>query len=97
MFPIDPNAPGGPDRSDSLRRSYLDQTLVPERFPTFTFSQANPRHVASSVLSGRPTAAAPQSGTIPGAEPVPRAAVNGIPRSPRTDRSPFGSRGAVAA
>jgi hypothetical protein len=97
MFPIDPNAPGGPDRSDCLRHSYPEHTVVCERLPTLTFSQANPRHVASSVLSGRPTAAAPQSGAIPGAEPVPGAAVNGIPRSPRTDRSPFGSQGAVAA
>jgi NAD(P)H-dependent flavin oxidoreductase YrpB (nitropropane dioxygenase family) len=28
MFPIDPNAPGGPDRSESLRHSYHDHTLV---------------------------------------------------------------------
>jgi hypothetical protein len=97
MFPIDPNAPGGPDRSDFLRHSYPEHTVACERLPTLTFSQANPRHVASSVLSGRPTAAAPQSGTIPGAEPVPREAVNGIARSLRSDRSPFGSQGAVAA
>jgi hypothetical protein len=97
MFPIDPNAPGGPDRSDSLRHSYREHTVVYERLPTLTICQANPPHVASSVLSGPPTAAAPQSGTIPGAETVPRAAINGIPRSPRTDRSPFAFQGAVAA
>jgi hypothetical protein len=97
MFPIDPNAPGGPDRSDSLRLSYLDHTRVRKRLPTLTFSQANPPRVSRSVLSGRPAAAAPQSGTSPGAEPVPREAVNGIPRSPRADRSPFGSQGGVAA
>jgi hypothetical protein len=97
MFPIDPNAPGGPDRSDSLRHSCREHTVVCERFPTFTFSQANPPRVSRSVLSGRPTAAGRQSGTIPGAEPVPRAAVDGNPRSPRADRSPFGSHGAVAA
>jgi hypothetical protein len=67
MFPIDPNAPGGPARSDSLRRSYVDHTLVRERLPTRR------------------------------AEPLPRAAVNGIARSPRADRSPFESHGAVAA
>jgi len=68
MFPIDPNAPGGPDRSDSLRRSYLDHKLVRERLPKFTFSQANPR-----------------------------AAVNGIARSPRADPSPFDSMARLAA
>jgi hypothetical protein len=92
MFPIDPNAPGGPDRSDSLRRSYLDHTLVRERVPTFTFSHANPPRVSRSVLLGRPAAAGRQSGTIQGAERVPRAAVNGIARSSRADRSPFGSK-----
>jgi hypothetical protein len=97
MFPIDPNAPGGPDRSDFLRHSYPDHTPVHERFPTLPHSQANSRHVARSVRSGRPTAAAPDSGTIPGAEPVPREAVDGIARSLRSDRSPHGSQGAVAA
>jgi hypothetical protein len=97
MFPIDPNAPGGSDRSKSLRRNYFDHTLVRERLPTLTFSQADPRWVARSVLSGQPTAAAPQSGTIPGAEPVPRAAVNRIALSHRADRWPAGSRRAVAA
>jgi hypothetical protein len=71
MFPIDPNAPSGPDRSESLRRSHLDHTLVREHLPTLTLSQGNPRHVSRSVLSGRPTAAARQSGTVPGVEPVP--------------------------
>jgi hypothetical protein len=70
MFPIDPNAPGGPDRSDSLRRSYLDHTLVREHLSTFTVSQANPLRASRSVLSGRPAAAGRQSGRIPGAEPV---------------------------
>lgn len=96
MFPIDPNAPGGPDRSESLRRSYLDHTLVRERLPTRTFSQADPPRVSRSVLSGQPPAAARESG-IPGAEPVARAAVNGIALSHRADRSPAGSQRAVAA
>jgi hypothetical protein len=30
MFPIDPNAPGGPDRSESLRHSYPDHALPSE-------------------------------------------------------------------
>jgi hypothetical protein len=97
MFPTDPNAPGGPDRSDSLRRSYLDHALVRERLPKFSFSQANPPPVSRSVLPGRPVAARRQSGTSRGAEPVPRAAVNGSAPSPRADRSTFGSDGAVAA
>jgi hypothetical protein len=97
MFPIDPDAPGGPDRSESVRRSYVDHTLVRGRLPTLTFPQGRPPRLSRSVLSGRPTAAARQAGTIPSAEPVPRAAVNGIARSPRADRSPSGSHGAVEA
>ena len=54
-----------------------------------THSQANPPQVARSVLPGRPTAAAPQSGAVPGVEPVPAEAVNGIAHSARADRSPF--------
>ncbi len=54
-----------------------------------THSQANPPQVARSVLPGRPTGAAPQSGAVPGAEPVPGEAVNGIAHSARADRSPF--------
>ena len=57
-----------------------------------THSQANPPQVARSVLPGRPTAAAPQSGAVPGAEPVPGEAVNGIAHSARADRSPFEPR-----
>ena len=95
MFPIDPNTPGGPDRSEALRRSYFGHTLVRERLPTLTFSQANPRRVSRSVVSGRPTAR-PGVG-IPGAEPVARATVNGIAQSHRTDRSPSPSQRAVEA
>jgi hypothetical protein len=80
MFPNDPNAPGGPDRSLSLRRSYLDHTLVRERLPTFTFSQGNLPRVSRSVVSGRPTAAARQSGTMPGRRARP-------PRSSQWDRA----------
>jgi hypothetical protein len=97
MFPIDPNAPGGSDRSLSLRRSYLDHTLVRERLPTFTFSQTNPARISRSVLPGRPTAAARQAGTMPGAEPVPRAAVNRIALSHRADRSPAPRASAVVS
>ena len=56
MFPIDPNAPGGPDRSDSLRRNYLDHTPVRARLPTLTILQRNGLRVSCCVLSGRPTA-----------------------------------------
>jgi len=97
MFPIDPNVPGGRDRSESLRRSYLDHPLVRERLTTLTFSQGSPLRVSRSVLSGRPTAAARQSGTIPAPSPVPRAAVNGIVLSDRADCSPSGSERAVGA
>jgi hypothetical protein len=55
MFPIDPNAPGGPDRSESLRRSYLDHTFERERRPTLTFSQGNPARVSRSELPGPPS------------------------------------------
>jgi hypothetical protein len=97
MFPIDPDAPGGPDRSESVRRSYLDHNPVGGRLPTLPFSQGRPPRLSMSLLSGRPTAAARQAGTIPSAEAVPRAAGNGIARSPRADRSPSGSHGAVEA
>lgn len=33
MFPIDPNAPGGSDRSESLRRSYFDHTVLSGQSP----------------------------------------------------------------
>jgi hypothetical protein len=97
MFPTDPNAPGGPDRSDSLRRNYLDHTPVRARVPTLTTSQQNGLRVSCCVLSGRPPVAARQSGTTRGAEPITRAAVNGVALSHRADRSPSGSQGAVEA
>jgi hypothetical protein len=97
MFPIDPNAPGGPDRSDSLQRSCLDHTPVRARLPTLTISQQNGLRVSCCVLSGRPTAAARQPGTTRGAEPITRVAVNGVALSRRADRSPSGSQGAVEA
>ena len=97
MFPIDPNAPGGPDRSDSLQRSYLDHTPGSARVPTLNFSQRNGPRVSCCVLSGRPTAAARQPGTTRGAEPITRIAVNGVALSRRADRSRSRSQGAVAA
>ena len=97
MFPIDPNSPGGPDRSDSLQRSYLDHTPVLARLSTLTIAQQNGLRVSCCVLSGRPTAAARQPGTTRGAEPITRAAVDGVALSHRADRSPSGSQGAVAA
>ena len=70
MFPIDPNTPGGSDRSESLRRSYFDHTLVCERLPTLTSSQANPRRVSRSVVSGRPTAAGESGFRAPSPSPA---------------------------
>jgi hypothetical protein len=34
MFPVDPNAPRGPARSEYVRRGYLDRATAHERFPT---------------------------------------------------------------
>jgi hypothetical protein len=34
MFPTDPNAPGGPERAEYLRRNHLDRTPPRARFPT---------------------------------------------------------------
>jgi hypothetical protein len=34
MFPVDPNAPSGPERSEYVRRGYLDRAPVHERFRT---------------------------------------------------------------
>jgi hypothetical protein len=97
MFPIDPNAPGGPDRSDSLQRSYLDHTPVRARLPTLTISQQIGLRISCCVLSGRPKATARQPETTRGAEPITRAAVNGVALSRRADRSPSGSQSAVEA
>ena len=41
-FPIDPNAPGGPDRSAYLARHHLARTPVRARLPTLEFAQAGP-------------------------------------------------------
>jgi len=76
-----PSTPPRPEPR-TARSSYGTATPV-------TRSQAKPPQVARSVLPGRPTAAAPQSGAVPGAEPVPGEAVNGITHSARADRSPF--------
>jgi hypothetical protein len=35
MFPTDPNAPGGLDRSDRVRRYYADRRRLPGRFRLF--------------------------------------------------------------
>lgn len=34
MFPVDPNAPGGPERSEYLRHAHLDSAPLRKRFPT---------------------------------------------------------------
>src|SRR5215218_5440576 len=34
MFPIDPSAPGGPERSEYVRRGHLHRALLHERSPT---------------------------------------------------------------
>jgi hypothetical protein len=34
MFPVDPNAPGGPERSEYVRRGYLDRAPLHERCRT---------------------------------------------------------------
>jgi hypothetical protein len=75
MFPVDPNAPGGPDRSRSLQRSYLDQTPVRERL-MLRFWEQNRPPVSCCVLSGPPMAVARQSGTIRDAELITGAAAD---------------------
>jgi len=34
MFPADPNAPRGPERSEYVRRGYVDRASARERFAT---------------------------------------------------------------
>jgi hypothetical protein len=41
-FPIDPNAPGGPDRSAYLARHHLARPPVRARLPTLELAQAGP-------------------------------------------------------
>ena len=49
MFPVDPNAPGGPERSEYLRRGYVDRVPLNEQFPTLNGRrQAKPRPAPSA-------------------------------------------------
>jgi hypothetical protein len=41
-FPTDPNAPGGPRRSDYLRRAHAERISARDRFATITLARNDP-------------------------------------------------------